>query len=394
MEIKWCLQCRSKNAIDDKTYNDYAELCSNCCPLMVKDKCEKCDSGEHRIFEEMKEAFENRKKLVELNKLKKIKMEIKWCLQCRSKNDLDDDTYNDYAELCVSCCPLMVEGECEKCESGEHRILEEMKESFKHRESIAELKELKKQKITDGYVEIVPLRTIKNMSLKEFLINFIPPAWNLIFQEMIDELEDAGLTVQHDINNSRIQLVPNKEDIYNAFVSTPPDDIKVVIIGMDPYYKVHRGKPSATGRCFECHKGMPIEKSLQQIFSVCCKTIKGFNKPTCGDLSKWAEQGVFLLNAALTTRAGKSGQHLGAWMFLPEKILKYLGEKKKNIVYMFWGKDAQNFVEFIPTHRNKILTSSHPVAWGKSNTFLDSNHFNEANDYFEDIGRKQIDWIL
>lgn len=249
---------------------------------------------------------------------------------------------------------------------------------------------------------LVFVEDARKMNLSEFLIKFIPPAWTLIFDDMKDEVMDAGETIQSDLNKDGVKLVPNIEDIYNAFVSTPPDDIKVVIIGMDPYFKIHKGIPSATGRCFECRQGMPIEKSLQHIFSVCHKTINGFQKPKHGDLTKWAQQGVLLLNSSLTTRAEKAGAHLGAWRFLPEKLLRYFGEKKKNVVYMLWGRDAQAFEEFIPTHRNLILKSSHPVARGNYNTFLGSDkrdtppmdHFNEANKYLEECGRDKIDWIL
>ncbi len=249
---------------------------------------------------------------------------------------------------------------------------------------------------------MVLLEKVRNMTLGKFLIDFIPPAWSLIFSGMRDELRDAGTTIEEDINKTGKKLVPNVENIYNSFVSVTPDNIKVVIIGMDPYYKVHKDVPSATGRCFECRKGMPIEKSLQHIFSVCYSMIEGFKKPKSGDLSKWVEQGVLLMNASLTTREGKSGAHLGAWMFFPEKIFRYLGEKKKHIVYMMWGRDAQNFKEHIPEHRNLILTCSHPVAWGKSNTFLGNkkegippmNHFNEANEYLKEKGRETVDWIL
>lgn len=248
--------------------------------------------------------------------------------------------------------------------------------------------------ISDENVRLVPYEDIDGIVWQEALTKFIPPAWSEVFLDMYDELKDAGKTIQADLDKSGIRIVPRKCDIYSAFISTPPDNVKVVILGMDPYLQVYNGIPTATGRSFECRAGNTIEKSLQNIFLVCGKTIKNFGSPRSGDLTKWAEQGVLLLNTALTTRQSKSGMHIGIWGFFPEKIIKYLGEKKQNIVYMLWGKNAMEYSEYIPKHKNLLLTTSHPVARGHANTFFDCNHFNQANEYLIANNREPIDWRL
>lgn len=239
---------------------------------------------------------------------------------------------------------------------------------------------------------LISIQTIRTMKIEEVILKIIPAAWTLLFETMLDELEHAGKIIENDLKDKR--LLPDIEDIYNSFVYVSPDNVKVVILGMDPYLQIYNGVPVATGRSFECRADLPIERSLSNILTVCFKTIEGFKRPKNGDLSKWVEQGVLLLNTALTTKEKKSGAHIGPWSFFPEKVIRFLGEKKKNIVYMFWGKDAGEFIKFVPERRNLVLTASHPVARGHTNTFLDCDHFNEANKYLEKNGRIPINWIL
>ena len=175
---------------------------------------------------------------------------------------------------------------------------------------------------------------------------------------------------------------------------TPWSQVKVVIIGQDPYFQVEKGVPSATGCSFECRPGDPIRQSLKNILLVLAKTIPGFKFPDSGDLTKWATQGVLMANACPTVEAGKPGSHKIIWKFFMLRVLQFLSKKRKNVVYMLWGRDAQSYRTAITTSTNFILEASHPVAQGKSNDFLTCDHFNQCNRHLEATEQSPIDWTL
>lgn len=222
----------------------------------------------------------------------------------------------------------------------------------------------------------------------------IPLGWIELFQDYILELEDAGKVLKKQIDDKGIIICPKPYDIFRAFTLTPWWNVKVVIIGQDPYYQVENGVPSATGCSFECRVGDPIRQSLKNMFLVLGKTVEGFKFPDNGDLSKWSEQGVLMANATPTTESGVPGAHRTIWKFFMLRVLQFLSKKKKNVVYMLWGRDAQSYRDAISTSFNFILEASHPVAQGKSNDFLTCDHFNQCNRQLESTGQTPIDWHL
>lgn len=229
--------------------------------------------------------------------------------------------------------------------------------------------------------------------IPEMLIKMIPTGWAELLTYHKPELETVGSVLKNKVLKDKHFLTPHPWNIYRAFQLTPWWNTKVIIIGQDPYETIEGSEPSATGCCFECAPGMPVRHSLQVLFWRLCATVEGFKMPDSGDLSKWAYQGVLLMNAALTTTANVPGAHLDIWQFLPKKVLKYISTKQKNLVFMLWGRKAQLYAKFIEKG-HLILECSHPAARGRDNSFGQMNHFNEANDYLVKNGKTPIDWIL
>jgi uracil-DNA glycosylase len=232
------------------------------------------------------------------------------------------------------------------------------------------------------------------INLPKLMVAMIPLGWRELFNNYERELSTVGVVLKRKIMDEKRIVCPSPVNVYRSLILTPWWNVKVVIIGQDPYYQVEDGVPSATGCCFECREGDPIRQSLRNIFTVLTKTVKGFTMPKSGDLTKWAVQGVLLLNASLTTEKGKPNEHKDIWPFFALRILQFLSIKKSNVVYMLWGRDAQCHKNAIAAGKNFILMASHPVAYTNSNTFLNCDHFNEANQCLTSSGQTPIDWRL
>lgn len=213
------------------------------------------------------------------------------------------------------------------------------------------------------------------------ICNFPPKSWKDFFIGVSTEIDNID-TVLEDKN-----YLPQSSKVFTAFFLTAFNDIKVVILGQDPY-----DTPGyAHGLAFSCLGDIP--RSLQNIYKVLEKTVEGFEIPRHGNLTAWALQGVFLINTALTVEPKKPKSHTKYWSDFSEKLIEYLAEKEK-IVYMLWGKDAQFHERAINQKTNLILKTSHPSPLSASRGFMDCNHFNEANEYLKKNNIKEIDWRL
>lgn len=184
--------------------------------------------------------------------------------------------------------------------------------------------------------------------------------------------------------------IPSSGNIFRAFSYYKDiSDIKVIIVGQDPY----PNPEDACGLAFSVERDHKLPKSLQNIF-IEIENEYGF-KNTNGDLSSWAQQGVLLLNRALTVTPGEPNSHLEIWEEYTEKLLVYLAENIRNPVFMLWGKKAQSIIPLIskiPQKPNCILTSAHPSPLSAYRGFLGCGHFIQANSYLEFHGKKPIDW--
>lgn len=185
-------------------------------------------------------------------------------------------------------------------------------------------------------------------------------------------------------------IYPKGEAIFSAFDSTPFDKVKVVILGQDPYH----GEGQAHGLCFSVNRGIKLPPSLKNIYKE-LQTDMGFVPPSHGYLQYWAEQGVLMLNATLTVRANTPGSHQQkGWETFTDEVIRILDERKENLVFILWGKYAQNKSVLINKQKHLVLTAAHPSPFSAHTGFFGSGHFSKTNAYFVEKGIEPIDWQL
>lgn len=184
------------------------------------------------------------------------------------------------------------------------------------------------------------------------------------------------------------EVFPAGRNIFRAFDKCPLDKLKVVIIGQDPYH----GEGQANGLCFSVNEGTPFPPSLKNIFKEVCDDI-GTPIPTSGELDRWAEQGVLLLNAVLTVRAHNAASHAGrGWEIFTDAVVKAIAERKQGIVYMLWGSYAQRKGAIANPKQNLILHAVHPSPLSAYRGFFGCKHFSQANNYLISLGKEPIRW--
>ena len=183
-------------------------------------------------------------------------------------------------------------------------------------------------------------------------------------------------------------IYPSGSKIFNAFNLTPFSKVKVVILGQDPYH----GPDQANGLSFSVNKSFPIPPSLKNIFKELFDDL-GIQPPNSGCLERWSNQGVLLLNTYLTVEKGKPGSHRNiGWERFTDYVLSKLSENKKNIVYLLWGKHAQEKAKIINRANNKIIMSAHPSPYSANYGFFGSRPFSKANDFLVNTNQTKINW--
>lgn len=183
-------------------------------------------------------------------------------------------------------------------------------------------------------------------------------------------------------------VFPAGRNIFRAFDKCPLDRLKVVIIGQDPYH----GEGQANGLCFSVSEGVPFPPSLQNILKEVYDDT-GAEMPSSGELDRWAEQGVLLLNAVLTVRAHEAASHAGkGWERFTDAVVRAIAERKEGVVYMLWGNYAQKKGAIADPERNLILRAVHPSPLSAYRGFFGCRHFSMANDYLVKQGKEPINW--
>lgn len=176
--------------------------------------------------------------------------------------------------------------------------------------------------------------------------------------------------------------------IFNAFNQCPFPEVKVVLIGQDPYHEPGQ----AHGLCFSVNDGVPFPPSLRNIFQE-INTDLGKPIPTSGNLTRWAQQGVLLLNATLTVREHQAGSHQKqGWETFTDSVIKLISDKSENVVFILWGSYAQSKSALIDTTRHLVLKSAHPSPLSAYRGFFGNHHFSLANMYLKKVGKQPIDW--
>jgi uracil-DNA glycosylase len=185
-------------------------------------------------------------------------------------------------------------------------------------------------------------------------------------------------------------IYPKRSDIFNAFAMTPFDKLKVVVLGQDPYH----GENQAHGLAFSVQEGMALPPSLKNIFQEYSSDL-GYAMPKSGNLTKWAEEGIFLLNAVLTVRAHEAHSHKNrGWEIFTDEVIRTISAHKEHIVFILWGKPAQAKSKLIDRSKHLILEASHPSPLSSYRGFFGSSPFSKTNAYLEANGVKEIDWKL
>ncbi|MGE4289937.1 MAG: uracil-DNA glycosylase [Salinivirgaceae bacterium] len=183
-------------------------------------------------------------------------------------------------------------------------------------------------------------------------------------------------------------IFPPGKLIFNAFDLCPFTDVKVVIIGQDPYH----GPGQAHGLCFSVPDGIPTPPSLRNIYKEIENDL-GIAAPASGNLVRWAQQGVFLLNATLTVRAHQAGSHQKkGWEVFTDVVIQHIAEQKEHVVFLLWGAYAQNKASLIDSNKHLILKSVHPSPLSAARGFFGNHQFSQANTYLKKYGLNPINW--
>ena len=194
--------------------------------------------------------------------------------------------------------------------------------------------------------------------------------------------------VKNEYANPAYRIFPPGNKIFSAFDSCPFDEVKVVIIGQDPYH----GAGQANGLCFSVAPGVKMPPSLVNIFKE-VQQDTGAPFPENGDLSRWAHQGVLLLNSSLTVREGCPASHSGiGWEEFTDAVVEKLNNEKQGLVFILWGSHAIKKGEKIDRNKHLVLTSPHPSPLSASRGFFGNHHFSKTNEYLESQGKTPIKW--
>lgn len=184
------------------------------------------------------------------------------------------------------------------------------------------------------------------------------------------------------------KVYPPGKEIFKAFAHCPLDSVKIVILGQDPYH----GLGQAHGLSFSVKPGVPFPPSLLNIFKE-IETDLGKPMPSDGDLTRWADQGVFLLNATLTVRAHQAGSHQKkGWEEFTDEVIRTISDRRENVVFLLWGAYAQKKSVLIDAKKHLILKAPHPSPLSSYRGFFGCKHFSKANEYLTANGKKPVDW--
>ncbi|MBC7915112.1 MAG: uracil-DNA glycosylase [Pyrinomonadaceae bacterium] len=215
-------------------------------------------------------------------------------------------------------------------------------------------------------------------------------SWNRVLREEFDKdyMKNLKAFLLKEKQEGKA-IYPPGNLIFNSFTHTPFNRVKVVIIGQDPYH----GPNQAHGLAFSVQRGIAIPPSLRNIYKELQNDIPGFIIPVHGELTKWADEGVLLLNATLTVRANEAGSHQKkGWEEFTDRAIKVLAEQQQGLVFLLWGKYAQSKAALIDDKKHFILKAPHPSPLAQG--FIGCRHFSKTNEILEKSGKICIDWHI
>ncbi len=217
----------------------------------------------------------------------------------------------------------------------------------------------------------------------------ISPSWNALLSSEFEKPYFQALTSFVKKEYSEHICYPKGKEIFAAFDQCPVENLKVVLLGQDPYH----GEGQANGLCFSVRDGIAHPPSLVNIFKEIEEDLK-LPYPESGNLSRWAEQGVLLLNATLTVRANMAGSHQGqGWETFTDAVIKSISDNYQHIVFLLWGGFAKKKIALIDTQKHCVLSSGHPSPLSANRGYWFGNkHFSKTNEYLTSVGKENIDW--
>ena len=217
------------------------------------------------------------------------------------------------------------------------------------------------------------------------------PAWLTHMEGEFSQkyMQSLGQFLRNEKSQGK-QIYPPGEQIFSALNTTPLDQVKVVILGQDPYH----GPGQAHGLCFSVLPGVAVPPSLKNIFKEINADL-GIPTPSHGYLQSWAQQGVLLLNAVLTVEKSMAASHQGkGWEQFTDKVVDVVNQRKEQVVFLLWGSYAQKKGQIIDRKRHHVMQSTHPSPLSAHRGFLGCRHFSQTNQYLEKTGQQPIDWSL
>ncbi len=216
------------------------------------------------------------------------------------------------------------------------------------------------------------------------------PAW----QEVLGPVKRADffqqLMARIDAERAAGKAIyPPASEVFNALTLTPLDNVKVVILGQDPYH----GPGQAHGLCFSVQSGVKTPPSLVNIYKELAQDIEGFHVPEHGNLTAWAEQGVLLLNTVLTVEQGKAHSHAKwGWETFTDAVIKSVNDTQHGVVFLLWGSHAQKKGQNIDTQKHYVLNAPHPSPLSAHRGFLGCRHFSQTNKLLSQQGKTPVNW--
>ena len=214
--------------------------------------------------------------------------------------------------------------------------------------------------------------------------------WDYVLEDVFESEQYKNLEVFLENEYEKSVIYPIKENIFNALKLTSYNDVKVVIIGQDPYHEPNQ----AHGLAFSVLEGIKLPPSLKNIYKE-IESDLGIKMSGSGNLTSWAEQGVLLLNNVLTVKAHEANSHKKkGWEYVTDKIVEKLNEREETVIFVFWGNNAKSKQKIIDTTKHIVLTAPHPSPLSAYHGFFGCGHFSKINEILRNSGKKEIDWQI
>ena len=221
-------------------------------------------------------------------------------------------------------------------------------------------------------------------------MNFFNNNWDAALEDEFEKDYFKDLLTKVDEEYSKYKVYPPRGKIFSAFKHCDLNDVKVVILGQDPYHE----EGQAHGMCFSVMPGVDIPPSLKNIYKE-INAEYGYEVPNHGYLVSWSDQGVFLLNTTLTVRAHQANSHSQfGWQKFTDRVIQEINKQDQPVVFLLWGRNAISKEKFIDKDKHLVLTSAHPSPLSAYQGFLGNNHFKKCNEFLKQNGRKEINWKI